>query len=544
MAIPKSQPIRYTPKGLCDAFDATDAFPGASQSLVNLIFDSSNPELMVPRPGVFAPYDLGLLGFAGAGFVSVHVEVGTRIYGMVATTRNAGHDEPFCIDTATGSVVVISGVTAANTPASPATAGEWIPPTMASIGVYLIVTHPGFNGVGANFFGVIDLTNPAAPAWTSANTAVNVLTAVPTAVANLNNRAYYAVKNQLQYSDVLLPLTRTNATQALVVGDTGPLNALAGLPVQTTSSGVISSLTAFKTTQTWQVTGDPVSNDLMLSFVSLTVGTTAPRSIAQSPAGLYFLSSGGPYFIDPLGTLRLVTHRAESVEPDVQAPFINAVTPTRWAGAYNSSVYRVCGPTVVRGQQVVNDYWFDERKRRWNGPHSFAYDCAGAIGSVFALSSVNHPGLLIASASAPGLSTVYTDLGSPFNVAVLTATLPKVGDMCEKQVCESQIELGGTPLGVTYAIAAQNEQGVILDAVTIAVPATGLPTWGSGILWGGGALWSAAQNIAPKTYPIPWTAPLVFEKMQLQVTAPAGPNVQIGTFFARYQKTGYMVIFP
>ena len=52
MAISKAQPIRFTPRGLSDAFDATDRFQGACQALTNLVFDQSNPELVVTRPGV------------------------------------------------------------------------------------------------------------------------------------------------------------------------------------------------------------------------------------------------------------------------------------------------------------------------------------------------------------------------------------------------------------------------------------------------------------------------------------------------------------
>src|SRR3982750_2331087 len=104
MGIPKSHPIRFTPKGLVDAFDATDKFPGACVQLANCTFDSSNPELVVPRPGVVQLADLAALGMASPTFVSVQGSIGTRGYGMGATTRNAGHDEPFCYDTTTGAL--------------------------------------------------------------------------------------------------------------------------------------------------------------------------------------------------------------------------------------------------------------------------------------------------------------------------------------------------------------------------------------------------------------------------------------------------------
>lgn len=541
MAIKNSVPMRFTPKGLADAFDSTDAFPGAAQSLSNLIFDNSNPELVVARPGAQQLFNLSG-AIVNPGFISLQVSVGTRVYGMVASTRFAGHDEPFCYDFAKGSTVPISGVTSANTPLSPATAGDWEPPTIASVGVYLLITHPGLSGTGANFFGVIDLTVPTSPAWSTSNTATNVLTARPSAVANLNNRAYFAVGNQLEFTDVLAPLTRTNASQALTLGDTGIITALAGLSVQTTSSGVLAALTAFKANQCWQVIGDSASstNPLAQNYLSLTIGTSAPRTIAQSPSGLYFVSTGGgPYFIDPLGTLRLLTYRSESVVPDVQAPFINATTPSRWAAAYNASIYRVCGPTVVRGVQVTNDYWFDERRRRWNGPHSFAYDCASALAGFFVLTGAGNPGLIIQSSPTRLLTSVYNDLGAPCTVTMLSATLPKSQEMSTKQVVETQAEMGGYPSGVSYLVSAQDEQGVQLNQVTVNVPATNVPLWGA-VTWGS-FLWTTAQSIAPRTYPIPWTAPLVFEKMQIQVTAASSAAVQIGTLYARYQPTGYMV---
>lgn len=539
MAIKNSAPMRFSPKGLTDAYDATDEFQGACQQLSNLILDQSNPELVIPRPGVVTLQQLSG-AFVNPSFISIQVAIGTRIYGLVATTKNVGHDEPFCYDTSINAFVPISGVTAANTPTSPSTTGDWEPPTMASIGVFIILTHPGFSGTGANFFGVIDLTVPTAPAWSSSNTATTPLTARPSAVANLNNRAYYAVGNQLQFSDVLLPKTRTAATQAITLGDSAPINALGGLPITTTSSGILAVLTAFKTSQIWQVSGDPTTNDLAENYLSLTTGTNAPRTLAQSTLGLYFMSSGGPYFIDPTGVLRPLSNNANNIEPDVQIPFINAVTPTRWCGCYNSSIYRVCGPTVIRGVQQTSDYWFDEHKRRWSGPHTFTYDCASALGGYFVLSSANQPGALMRSQSSPQLTSVYTDLGAQYACILQSSTFPKSGGMDVKQVAESQIELGGAPTGVTYAITAQDEQGNSLGACSITVAATPTPTWGA-VIWGA-FTWASAQNIAPHTYPVPWPAPLVFEKMQVLITATASANVQIGTFYARYQKTGYMVI--
>ena len=571
MAIKNSSPMRFSPAGLTDAFDASDVFPGACQQMQNLILGQTDPSVLTCRPGVVTLSILSALGMANPTFISVQSTAGSRIFGMVSTTTNPGKDEPFIYDTATNSLVAISGITAGNTPTSPVSNGvDWTPPTIASVGVYVIVTHPGFNGSGSNFFGVFDLTNPAAPAWSANNTTTNTLPAVPVAVANFNDRAWFALgtaayQNQMWYTDALL-LSVTASTQFLVIGDSGAINALSGLPMSTTSSGVLGALTVFKQTQIWQINGDTTTTNLAQNFLSLTVGTTMPRSVAQGTLGLYFISSAGPYYLNPFGALLPISHNLQNLDPDVQTPFQNAITPTRWCGAYNTSVYRICGPTVVNGFQATADYWFDEHARRWSGPHSFAYDCASTINDYFVLTSFSNPGLLIRSDPQSELNSVYTDLGSPYNFLLLSSTFPRTNDMVTKQVVQSQIELGGLPTTAQYTIQGQDDQGTVLAQVTFTVGtgknwgsflwgdgsswssgvANGGGVWGGGGLWGSAAqggsnlLWSSSQVRPVHTYPVQWPNPLNFEKMQLSIAGIAAKNVQIGTFYAQYQRTGWM----
>jgi hypothetical protein len=285
-----------------------------------------------------------------------------------------------------------------------------------------------------------------------------------------------------------------------------------------------------------------------------------------------------------LGTLRPLTHSIQEIDPDLQTPFQNAQQATRWAAAYNSSVYRVCGNTVIRGVQQTNDYWFDEHRRRWNGPHTFTYDCASALGGFFVLSSAFYPGQLLQSFPQQTLSFVPFDLDTQIDVVILSSTFPKVDWMAMKQVAESQIELAASSGNVKYNIQAQDEQGASLGSAVIEV-SDGCINWDDGHLWddgsdwcsgnnlwGGGGLWGAPANFwgggqtwgtpcifwtagagsgliwgaggtpIPHTFPVPWPAPLVFEKMQLQIKATASSNLAIGTFYARYQKTGYMTL--
>lgn len=547
MSIPQSYPIRFTPKGLCDAFDSTDMFHGACTSLQNLIFDQSNPELMTARPGVGTALT-SFAGFTTPGFVSVHVTLGTLTFGMLSTGRNAGKDEPFCWDNAAGAFVTISGVTGANTPTSPATTGAWTPPTMAVIGIKIIITHPGFNGAGANFFGVIDISNLAAPAWSSSNLATNPLTGIPTSVANFNNRAYYSVGNKLFYSDVLVPLTATNAGQSLTVGDNTAITAQAGLPLTTSSTGVIGALVVFKAAQIWQVTGDATApSTLAENYLSLTMGCVAPRSIVPASFGLVFVGISGVYFLSGLGSVVPLNNSLSDGNPsDLQTPFLNTTSPSRIAAGFQGKIYRVCVPTTSPNGDVVNDYWFDLYRRRWNGPHTFQYDCVSAVsgsttGSYFLLSSAANPGALYRSLAQPqsNITPTFLDIATPVQINMQSSSFPKTGKMVEKQVVESTIELSSVGAAVTYNFSALTPEGNYVGTAAVTTKNVG-GIWGVNN-WGDGTKWAASINV-PSTYLVPWLAPVVFKKLVLNIQTAATNSLSIGTFYARYQDCGYTLM--
>lgn len=529
----KQYPVRFTARGLVDAFDATDKFPGACISLANLIFDQSNPEIMVSRPGVGSGIT-SFAGFSSPGVVSVQATIGSVTYGMIATARNAGKDEPFAYDNATGAFITISGVTNPNTPTTQPTSGPWTPPTMDVIGTKIIVTHPGFPGGGV-MFGVIDISVPASPAWSATDLTTNALPSVPTWVRNFNNRAYYGCGNVAVYSDVLAATTRTNANQALTIGDTAATTAAAGLPIQTTSSGIVAGLLIFKAFQVWQVTGDPATNNLSLNFLSLSIGCPAPRSIAQSPLGTYFASLSGPMVVDQFGVLRWVVNSSKDTEPDVHSPWENMSEPTRCAAGYAQTIYRLCMPTVVLGNSVTNDYWFDEHKRRWTGPHSFSYDCVSQYGNYTILCSNASPGKLFKGEIEPSSGSTYSDDGTAVMCTLQSSTFPKTGHMVVKQVVESTIELASNGAPASYSVTALDDLGNTINNVTVPVLPAGT-LWGSGV-WGGFS-WASSVNI-PTTYTVPWSIPLVFKKMALYINATAAAAIALGTFYARYQETGY-----
>ncbi|MGR3910014.1 hypothetical protein Q3A80_23515 [Burkholderia sp. SR8] len=535
MGIRGGYPVRFTPKGLCDALDATDAFPGACSLLANLVFDQGNPELIVPRPGVGTALTT-FSGFTSPTFVSVYIVIGNVVYGMVSTGRNAGFDEPFAYNLSTNSFITISGVTAGNVPSSPPSSGAWTPPTMAVVGPNVVVTHPGFSGSGSNFFGVINISNPSAPSWSAANTATNALPGVPTSVANFNNRAWFAIGNVAHYSDVLAPTTRTNASQSVTFGDTTPITVFAGLPVQTTSGGVTAALIVFKASQIWQVTGDPATNNLGVNYLSLTIGTTSPRSVAQSPLGTHFVGSDAPYVVTQLGAVQQLVPDGRTTA-DVQTPFLNTTQPTRVTAAYSGSIYRVCVPTQLSGQNQTNDYWFDMRRRRWNGPHSFTYDCAAQYGSFFVISGIGHGAALFLSTTLPTSSTSYMDAGASYQCRMRSSTFPKNNRMTQLQVVESNIELSTSgSVATNFSITALNEKNTALGSTSLTKVGGG-SVWGS-FVWGA-APWTALVAV-PDVNPISWPNTLVFAKIAIDIFTNSGTPFQIGTFYARYQDTGYI----
>ena len=136
-------------------------------SLQNLIPDPTTRGLWECRPAALKT--TGFTGFTTPGFISAQKIIGNYVYGMIASGLNAGHDQPFVYNLLTASFVTITGITSGNTPISPATTGAWTPPTMALIGRNWWLRHPGFSGLGGVYFGVLDITNPAAPVWSGGN---------------------------------------------------------------------------------------------------------------------------------------------------------------------------------------------------------------------------------------------------------------------------------------------------------------------------------------------------------------------------------------
>ena len=209
----------------------------------------------------------------------------------------------------------------------------------------------------------------AAPVWSAGNTNVNPLPAVPTWVSQFSGRAYYGVLNTEVFSDSLVPLNVSLATQVLTIGDNTPVTCSAGLPLNNLLGGVVQSLIVVKGGQPlWQITGDQATANLGLDVINGSVGSLCPNSFTPTTKGLAFIAPDGMRIID------LTARVSDPIGADgqgVQLPFLNALYPTRICAAFNQNVVRV---TVQNGAAVgtpYQEYWYDFTRQIWTGPHTF-----------------------------------------------------------------------------------------------------------------------------------------------------------------------------
>lgn len=535
MALRNSAPMKWVPSGVSDTLDATNTFTGAMNALTNLIPDRTTRGLWVCRPA--AILQTSFVGFLNAAFISVFRVVGTRVYGMVATTRNAGHDEPFCFDLVAGAFVLISGVTNANTPVSPASVGAWTPPRMALIGTKLIVAHQGFVG-SANKIGWIDVSNPGALTWSAGDVATNALANVPVDVFNFNGRAFYAVNtattSALEFSDILDPLTRTLGTQVITLDDNVPVTALGGVPFNNVQGSPIQTLIAFKgVSRVYYVTGDAALNNLRKDVCPLNTGTLAPNSICATTKGLVFASPDGIRMVDQQGNI------TDAIGVDgmgVTVPFIFAVQPSRVAAACNGDTLRF---TVQNGKSIGaynQEFWYDLARKIWSGPHTFAASLMQPYSNTFIKTAIGVDGKLFASDIQQSSTSTFIENGVTMSFAYITPMLPDADQMSEISVVESTIDLAYNAGSGAYTAVIGDENGQVFDTLTLTP--SGVPTiWGA-FNWGQAPWLGTANALAPRN--MAWHEPIVFRRVFIGINGLCSTNAQFGALRMRYEKLGYL----
>jgi hypothetical protein len=532
------KPLVWSPKGVSDTLDASTSFPGSMASLKNLIPDPSTSDLWQCRPA--SRTLTGFPGFISPSFISCLFVSGTKIYGMIATGLNPGREQPFSYDAATNTFDPISGITAANTPLVATELVAWNPPVMALIGAKIIVAHPGFDASTPSlYFGVLDISNPAAPVWTSQNTTGTPLVFPPQWVVNFNGRCFFLVNPPGQQpaaymSDSLNPTVITNANQILTFGDNLPLTCAAGLPLNNQLGGILQSLMIFKgAVNIYQVVGDYALGNLAINTLNVATGTLAPNSVCSTPKGLAFMAPDG---------LRMIDFSAHVTDPigtegkGVSVPFIYAVTPSRINAAYNRGVYRVQTDNgKATAIPVQQQYWYDFTRGVWSGPHSVPTSLMASLGITFIVTPLQLGAQIWQSDCIQSSDSSFVEDGEALIYEYVTAMLPDTEQMAEVSMIQTTVNAALSATDVVIAKAV-TQDGVVLDQLTFAGPVAG-SLWG-GFLWGQ-ALWGATVSAL---YPrrVDWSIPIVFRRAQLDFRGTSSGNIKFGRIYMRYQVLGYM----
>lgn len=393
-------------------------------------------------------------------------------------------------------------------------------------------------GVAITIIGGSSAGNPN-PLYAAGNTNTTPLPGVPTAVKQMRNRAYFAYQQYAYYSDILAGTTITNATQFLTLGDTvnSSGNYIVGfgqLPLNTqVEGGVVASLIAFKANEGyWQIKGDIATSDLTLNGPIGGVGTYAPRSIVQTPVGLFFMGPDGVRVIDNNGNLQPAPLKG------VRQPFVSATIPSRVCAAYNNGVYMIAGyftynPLGPNTQFCA--YWFDFKLQEWSGPHNstptgdgLSWDCIVPYASYFVCCSNQIATTkLLRSYTYTPTSPSYSENGTTYTLRLQSSPLPEGEGMSVKSVIEGTMDLGftGASPAPTYTVSFFNEQ-TLLQSITMTGPGAG-----------------STPVLQP--YSIPFSEPLVYSKADARIAATAAAGQRIGAIRLRTQELGYMnTTFP
>jgi hypothetical protein len=377
----------------------------------------------------------------------------------------------------------------------------------------------------------------AAPLWGAGNVNGFGLTGVPVAVAQFNGRAWYAVSNGVQFSDALNPLQITNATQALTLGDNTAVNALVGVPLANqVVGGVIQSLIAFKgISGYYQITGDQATTNLASNFVNGSVGTIAPNTLAPTPQGIAYIAPDGLRFIGPSGQS---SQPVGSNGKGVSVPFLNAISPTRMAAAYNQNVLRVSVQNGAVNGQPNQEYWFDMNQGIWTGPHSFpAALIQPTYGSTnaFLMAATGINAKLWQSTVVPNAASTYTENGNAMAFVFQPVLSPDNQLVSMNSVVWSLLGLA-LPANVALTIIASDEQSNTLDTISLSSSLTGGSIWGS-FNWGA-ATWGSSSPFFQQ-YLMQWHQPLVFKQISYRISGPSMGGFVIGDLDFEYQKLGY-----
>lgn len=542
MPLRNGEPFNYKAHSCTDTLDAALTDPkGAMIALTNLIADPSTKDLWQCRPAWTLLTDFST--FNTPGFISCYYVYGNLVFGLIASAKNPGFDEPFCFNLTTNAFVAITGATSGNVPTSPPATGNWQPPIMDLIGTKLIVTHPGFPN-GTNYFGWFDISTPTAPTWSAGNTGGTPLPSAPISVANFGGRAYYLCnptngQPAAFFSDVLVPLNLTNANQILTFGDNTPLTGAGKLQLSNVLGGVIQALIIFKGANgLWQITGDAATNNLSADLLPTNTGSVAPLSFANTPKGLVFMDTDGFRLCDFQGN---VSDPMGTDGSGICVPFINAVVPSRVVAACNGKVLRASVQNGIAPGQANQEWWFDIARKVWFGPHTIAASLIEPWVGTFIATPVGVPAKLYRTDYLQSAASTFVELGVQMSYSYQTALLPDQGHMKEISVNETYVDMAFPAAGGAVNVNALDEFNSVLDSVNVNSTGNAIiySNWGT-FVWGTNVWGFTGTGTPLMPVPVSWHQPLVFSRASFQVNGNSGPGFKIGSLHLRYQELSYM----
>jgi len=545
--------IRINPVTAADNFYALgEQSPSTMAFLQNLVPAPDSAQQWIPRPAatVLAGSQGTLPGGFTFGVVSCMKVIGDRVYGMCASDRAAGQDEPFCYDILGGAFVTITGITASNTPSSPPSSGAWTPPHMDLVGTRIIIAHTGYSGSGSNFFGSINIANPSALTYASSNTATNALPVVPSWVVQFNQRAWFFCnipngQPALLASNTLDALTRTNGSYTLTLNDNVPL--LCGGVYTVTASqfgGQTSALFVFKqgASQIYQVKGDfvptpvgtfPTFEDITMNLLPVATGTFAANTVTSTPLGLTFVAPDGVRMVNFDGQ---VTEPLGSNGQGKVFPFMATLEPTRMVSACNGSVLRISSNDASVQNSPRQEWVYDLPRRLWHGPHTFPISLVAQHGAEAVIAPVGITGLWQQSMS-PTSSSTYMENGATYMCVYQTAFFPDRVEINQLSTVKAVYYRAFGSETSDISIAAIDARNNIIDFAS--VQSSGMSTLWDQFAWGAAVWLGAASPLSAEE--IPWNYPLVFDRMAIQISVTAAAGLKFGHVSLIVEELGYTV---
>jgi len=382
----------------------------------------------------------------------------------------------------------------------------------------------------------------SAPLYGAGNTNLNPLLAVPTAVANFNGRAYFAVPgNGIQLSDSLVPLSITNASQGINPGNGLDFTALGGLPMSQTLGGILQALICFQgDTGAYQITGDPAAvggSTLLMNQMGVGAGTLAPNTLCTTPLGLAFIAPDGLRFIEFSGQ---ISNPVGDNGDGVNLPFLNAIFPSRMAAAFNQNTLRISVQNGAAIGQPTQEYWYDFSLKSWSGPHSFPaaliVPFQGSPNHGFTIVGTGINAKLWTSQSTPTSSDNYVENGVALSWVFRTVLLPDEDDMAEHKMVQAMFT-AAIAHQQTITIQCLDEGGNILDTVSIMGPSAADTIWGA-FIWGQ-ANWGGPHTFLFQ-HPIFWHLPIIAKQMAILINGNSAQGTILSNIDMQIETLGYL----